>query len=366
MFDLQSYFRLLSAISAGLITLLGSVGIFISLIIQRRVERLQDILEEFMDLSYQEDSNLTGKMYKLIEKYQMHYLMPDTPSRTILTYINTTISIVLVSWLTMVVINFRLPFRVEALVMILPIIAGLVVMVYYRNLLRNFISPINKPLLSPIIPPPTMLRSVSFLSRYINVSVKSILKQARLSLVLRVLNPSDSGEPGEAEVVLKEELSFDDFFYYLYLEDEQSTYFVSFGEIKYLFPPDPITMKPVPVERNVNIPLGNCRLTSLPREDLTGQLLIFPRAEKHPIHYTYRFRWEDRVIRPAGAPEIKINHLVTYQVEHGSIIIIEDNNKTPLLLQLAPHFRLNHRRFCLKDSCAPENLEECKQEVYIS
>ncbi|MHB8171935.1 MAG: hypothetical protein ACYDG6_10420 [Thermincolia bacterium] len=363
MFDLESYYRLLSVISGALVTLLGSVGIFISLIIQRRVERLQDILEEFMDLSYREDSNLTGKMYKLIEKYQMHYLMPDTPSRTILVYINSTISIVLISWITMAVLNFRLPFRGEALFMILPITAGLVVMIFFRNLLRNFISPINKPLLSPIIPPPTMLRSVSYLSRYINVSVKSILKQARLSLVIRLL---ESDGQAEAEVVLKEELSFDDFFYYLYLEDGKNICFLSFGEIKYLFAPDSITRKPVPIERNVNIPLGRCLVSSLPEKDFNGQLLIFPRAEKHPIHYTYRFHWEERVIRPAAAPEVKINHLITYQVAHGSIHIIEDKQKTPGLLRMAPHFRLNHRRFYLKVADLDSQPEECSQPVYIS
>ena len=69
MFELQSYLRVILSICGGLLTLLGSVGIFVSLTVQRRVERLQDILEEFMDLSYQSEINLTGKMFKLIEKY---------------------------------------------------------------------------------------------------------------------------------------------------------------------------------------------------------------------------------------------------------------------------------------------------------
>ena len=63
------------AISGGLLTLLGSVGIFISLIIQRRLDRLQDTLEG-ISLSYRSETNLTGLMYNLIEKYQMHYMVP--------------------------------------------------------------------------------------------------------------------------------------------------------------------------------------------------------------------------------------------------------------------------------------------------
>lgn len=362
--DAESYFRLLAGLSSGVITLLGSVGIFISLIVQRRVERLQDILEEFMDLSYQEDINVTGKMYKLIEKYQMHYLMPDAPSRIILAYINASLAAILFSWLMMIILTLGKPPRIQELPIILLGLGAMGILFFFRHLLMNSISPLNKPLLSPIIPAPTKLRSVSYLSRYVNVSVKSILKQARLSLVLRVKTEE---QQHHAEVILKEEISFDDFFYYLFIGEETTAYFISFGEIRYLFPPDPITKKPVPVEKNLNIPLGWCDLTSIITKDLSAQLLIFPRAEKHPIHYIYRFKGDSSVFRPVGEPEVKVNHMITFHVKSGHVQIKDDQQQIPRLLELSPKFTLNRRRYYI-DATRPEQaleIKEARKDIFI-
>lgn len=363
--DADSYFRLLSGLSSGIITLLGSVGIFISLIIQRRVERLQDILEEFMDLSYQEDSNVTGKMYKLIEKYQMHYLMPDAPSRIILSYINASLAAILFSWLMMIILTVGKTPHLEELPLILLGLGAMGILFFFRHLLMNSISPANKPLLSPIIPAPTKLRSVSYLSRYVNVSVKSILKQARLSLVLRVKSENNVHK---AEVILKEEVSFDDFFYYLFIEADSTTHFVAFGELRYLFPPDPITKKPVPVEKNVNIPLGWCDLTSIMTKDLSAQLFIFPRAEKHPIHYIYRFKGDTCVFRPVGEPEVKVNHLIIYHIKDRHVRITEDHQQIPGLTELSPKFVLNRKRFFIDGTNAnPDSeIKEARKDVFIS
>jgi hypothetical protein len=62
MFVLNSYFFIILNITSGLLSLLGAVGIFISLIIQRRVGQLQDIIEELLDLSYEEGTNNTVKI----------------------------------------------------------------------------------------------------------------------------------------------------------------------------------------------------------------------------------------------------------------------------------------------------------------
>lgn len=98
MIDTQQYLFIIISISAGLLSLLGSVGIFISLIIQRKVERLQDILEELIDQSYAEGQNLTGTIYRLVQKYQMHYLLPDRTTKTIIHYVDATIALVTAIW----------------------------------------------------------------------------------------------------------------------------------------------------------------------------------------------------------------------------------------------------------------------------
>lgn len=339
MIDYDSYVYVLLSVAAGLLTLLGSVGIFVSLIIQRRVERLQDILEEFMDLSYNEDINLTGKMFKLIEKYQMHYLAPGKPSNIILSYINGTIFVVILVWSSALFVDFKAATKALTFIYALPLMSGLALLIFYRYLIRNALNPVKNSFLSPIIPPPTKLRSISYLSKYINISVKSILKQARLRLLIKKA-PNNSGL-----ILLKEELSFDDFFYYLVLSSEEKTYFVGYGELKMVFSHEPITNKPIPAARNINIPLGELIWAELPQEPLNGNLLIFPRGEKHPISYIFNLNNQTDFFMVTGDPEVSINYLVTYRIKKDLLEILNLQVPLPYFEELAPHFTLNQKRW---------------------
>jgi hypothetical protein len=162
MFDFESYIRVLTSISAALITLLGSVGIFVSLTIQRRVEKLQDILEEFLDLSYQSELNITAKMYRLIEKYQMHYLFPDTPGRIIIQYVNLTVAAVIFFWGVSLAVGFKLSVSPKSVLYLLPLILSLIILIFYRYLLKNAVYPFGNNMMSHLIPLPEKLRSVAF------------------------------------------------------------------------------------------------------------------------------------------------------------------------------------------------------------
>jgi len=362
MFELQSYLRVIFSICAGLLTLLGSVGIFVSLTVQRRVERLQDILEEFMDLSYQTETNLTGKMFKLIEKYQMHYLLPEGPSRIIMLYINLTIVIIILAWAGILLSGYNPPLKWQTLFYVLPVITGLGILIFYRFLLQNAINPVANALLSPLIPPPTQLRSVSYLSRYVNVSVKSILKQARLRLLVK---NTASG----AIVLLKEELSFDDYFYFLSLQDEESRpVFTGFGELKMVFSHEPITGKPVPAARNVNIPLGFISTPAPEDSAFEARFLIFPWGEKHPIEYVFRMHSRQSNIVMADEPEISVNYMITYRVRHKKLEIIEDQTKLTCFRELAPGFILDNRRRYRSEAGDPGQarvVHTCNQDIYI-
>lgn len=359
MIDIHSYVRVLLSVAAGLLTLLGSVGIFVSLINQRRVERLQDILEEFMDLSYNEDVNLTGKMYKLIEKYQMHYLAPGRPGSIILSYINASILLVILIWVGALLFNFRLPWRFYYFYYLFPLIFGLLLLVFYRYLLRNALNPVGNSFLSPIIPHPTKLRSVSYLSKYINISVKSILKQARLRLVIK-----NTGEAGGV-VLLKEELSFDDFFYYLSLSADDVPIFVGFGELVMAFPLEPITKKPVPAARNINIPLGQIDWTTLPDCPLTGNLLIFPRGEKHPISYIFTLARQQNICLVTKNPEVSINYLLTYKVQDNTLEFVDSQVPLAYYKELGPQFVLNKKRWACQAPSQKLQVQEITDSFYI-
>lgn len=362
MFDLQAYLRVILSLCGGLLTLLGSVGIFVSLTVQRRVERLQDILEEFMDLSYHSETNLTGKMYKLIEKYQMHYLLPKGPSRIIMFYVNLTIIIVILAWSGSLLDGFRQPWHWRTLIYVLPVVIGLGILLFYRFLLKNAINPVANALLSPLIPPPAQLRSVSYLSRYVNVSVKSILKHARLRLLVKAV------EPGTMVVLLKEELSFDDYFYFLHLQDEDNRpVFTGFGELKMAFGSEPITGKPVPAARNVNVPLGFINARIPVAGTCEARFLIFPWGEKHPIEYIFRMHSRQANIVMADEPEISVNYMITYRIVQNRLEIIEDQTKLPYFRELAPGFILDNRRRYWPGGkvCRPETVQKCEHPIYI-
>ncbi|MGF7185548.1 hypothetical protein GGQ84_001639 [Desulfitispora alkaliphila] len=371
MFNFDKYLPVLLAINSGILTLLGFVGIFISLIVQRRVERLQDILEEFMDLSYHKDINLTGKMFKLLQKYQMQYMLPDKPSQTILNYTNFTIAIVITNWSAMLISAFEPPWRPESFIYLLPIIGALILLIFFRQLLKYAINPVRNQLLQTIIPPPTKLRSLSFLSSYINVSVSSILAQARLSLVVR-LRPPEKIETATcpASLVLKEELSFDDFFYYveLYERDSKDLLFIGFGEVVIDFKEDPITNKPIPIRRNVNIPMGNMVL----KRDikyLDATLLLFSRSEKHPLEYTFYLKRAGKVLSPEYEPEVTTATTITYRFSNNEIEIIDCHHPSEWLEKLSTNFKFQSKKWYLTgkhfEKYSVNSLAQCEDQVFI-
>lgn len=367
MFDHTLYPFIVISMIGGLLTLLSSVGIFISLIIQRKVERLQAILEEFIDLSYQGDLNLSGKMFNLIEKYQMHYILPANPRRIIIGYMNITIGLVIIFWLSLYVLGYQGPFRWISLAYLLPLVALVLIMVWFRKLLQYIINIDNTPLLGAIIPAPKRLRSISYLSSFINVSVKSVLKQARLSLLLKKYAPEDDYCPWT--VVLKEELSFDDFFYFLICCNEKAPVFISFGEIAFDFPNDPITGKPSPVKKNLNIPLGEVFMNEEP-EELNADILIFTRGEKHPINYQYKLKKGGKnYYAPSENPEVTIDHQITYCIENNKITLIKNESTLPFIKELTPWFNLNGTRYYLgkisEGKISIENLETSQESVFV-
>ena len=360
------YTFIVLSIAGGLLTLLGSVGIFISLIVQRRLGRLQEILEEFVHLSYRSEVNLTGQMYSLIEKYQMNYLFPKKPRILILRYIDLNIFFILLLWSTVFFIYYRPPFSPLVLFQLLPLFIGIYASLFFRRLLRNTID-LENPLLDAIIPSPVKLRSISYLSHFINLSVKSVLKQARLTLHLQLHDDEDAVRT--INVCLKEELSFDDFFYYLVIFEEEIPRFVAFGEIRYHFSPDPITGKPVPACRNINAPLGKYS-GSLDRGKVTAKFLIFTRGEKHPVQYFYELRQGINFLVSTGNPDITVNHQIVYAVKADRIQILTCGTALPLFHELAPLFHFNGRRFFLdlakqKGRDLSSSLQTCQDEVFI-
>lgn len=359
MFEDLAYLPVLSSICAALTTLLGSVGIFVSLTVQRRIEKLQDILEEFLDLSYQGDRNITGKMHRLIEKYQMHYMFPDTPGKMIVQYINLTIFVVILSWISILVIGYRYYSQRIEPVFLVPMIMGLGILIFYRHLLKNVIFPFGNNLMSPLIPPPVQLRSVSFLSRYVNISVKSILKQARLRLFIKILNN------GAARVILKEELSFDDYIYYLQIVTNNQPIFIAYGELIMEFGLESITGKPIPAAKNINIPLGTVDLGDQPAKGYEARLLVFPRGEKHPLEYSFNLQKQDRFITMTGDPEISVNYMITYKIDKNKLEIIEENAKLPFFRTFMNSTIPARKRFACGPPFTPDKAIVCCEEVYI-
>jgi hypothetical protein len=359
MFEDHAYLRVLSSVCAALTTLLGSVGIFVSLTVQRRVEKLQDILEEFLDLSYHGDTNITGKMYKLIEKYQMHYLFPATPGRMIVQYINLTIIVVILSWLSILAIGYRYSTERVDPVFLMPMVLGLGILVFYRYLLKNVIFPFGNNLMSPLIPPPIQLRSVSFLSHYVNVSVKSILRQARLRLLIKTLGNN------LAQVILKEELSFDDYIYYLLILANDQPVFAAYGELVMEFGYETITGKPIPAAKNINIPLGCLDLGKLSSELYEARLFIFPRGEKHPLEYYFSLQKQDNIVTMAGEPEISVNYMITYKIDHNRLEIINESAELPFFRRLMNSTILAKKRYACSAPFTPDTVIPCNEEIYI-
>ena len=363
MFNKAQYLFVILSIGAGLLSLLGSVGIFVSLIVQRRVERLQDILEELIDLSKFEDQNLSSQIYQLIQKYQMHYLLPDKPTKLIQDYINMTVILVVLIWSVLHIVMFEPPLSLSFLVFSLPLVGGIVLLYFFRKLLQNAINPLDNPLLHGIIPPPTRLRSVSFLSKYVNVSVKALMKQARLVLLI---NQPKEGEQGE--VILKQELSFDDFFYYIFVAQKGgSPRFVGFGKIAFEFSPDPITKKPTPIKHNVNVPLGACDWKSLTEGELEAKMLLFPYGEKYPIQYRFILEKQSNCFISTDKPEISINHSILYRFVSKKIEIVENKDDFPHLDLAKEFFESGKSRFYYSFSEASEikKVMQCTRKAFV-
>ncbi len=365
MINSSSYVFIILSIATGLLTLLSSVGIFISLIIQRRVDRLQEILEEFINLSYRNETNLTGLMYNLIEKYQMHYIFPQKPLKLITQYIDCSIFFVSLLWAGSLLANYQPPFSPWLFIQIFPLIIGIFTSFFFRILLRDTINQEN-PLLETIVPAPTKLRSISYLSHFINVSVKSILQQARLSLHLSW--EKDEQNKKKINVLLKQELSFDDFFYFLLLSYEEKPCFVSFGELHFRFPPDHITGKPVPAQRNINIPLGHFHFNDLP-EKLTAEFLVFTQGEKYPVQYNYQLTQGTNFLSSQSNPQVNVNHQIVYTFAKKKIKILSCEANIPFLKEFNPFFYLNGERYYINtlEHMAPDNLQlrTCTEEIFI-
>jgi len=369
MFEKTSYLFIILSTSSGLLSLLGSVGIFVSLIVQRRVERLQDILEELIDQSYHEDQNLSNKIYRLIQKYQMHYLLPDRPTKNVTYFIDITIALVLLTWLGLHILIFSFPVQWQILLFSIPFLGSIVVLYFFRKLLKNAINPLDNPLLNGIIPPPTRLRSISFLSRYVNVSVKSLLKQARLALFINQRKKASDNDKGSAEILLKEELSFDEFFYYISIISEKEPLFIGFGKVIFSFSPDSITGKPVPIKHNINVPLGYCSWEALQDKDLTAKMLLFPHGEKYPIQYTFRLDKMNGYFTSTDKPEITVNTSIVYKIKSEKVSIVENKSDIPMLDVVKEFFDSSQRRYYLagiEKNGIKQSVKTCTGEAFVS
>ncbi|MBC9784006.1 hypothetical protein H1S01_05705 [Heliobacterium chlorum] len=354
MFSPELFLALLWSVTGGLLTLLGSTGIFVSLVVQRRMERLQDILEEFLELPYQENRNLAGPMVNLVRKYQTHYLFPDRPGRTILFYLDFTLLLIGLIWVFVLYMALQQPISAAFWVQLalVVIIAGNFFI--FRQLLQQTINPTGNPLFNPIIPPPHRLRSVSYLSRYVNVSVKSILQQARFALVITA----------EGEIRLKQELSFDDFFYLFHCPDVGC---MAWGELRLTFPPDAITKKPVPLLRNIEVPLGClCEKSPISKNlrqkctDLLPPLVhaimyVFPQGEKHPIQYDFELEREDDGYHSRPYPEMTVQSSILFQVIEGQLHILQGNPLLSPFKQYRDYFSWDGGRYyCPNASGLPQ------------
>jgi hypothetical protein len=98
---------------------------------------------------------------------------------------------------------------------------------------------------------------------------------------------------------------------------------------------DPITGKPRPTARNLNIPLGEIAndLRLLKPE---VRFLIFPKGEKHPIQFLYSLKQVDSVYFAPGSPEITTNHLITYNFMGKNTLNVLINDTTDEKMKLLP------------------------------
>ena len=137
MFQLPGYNWVILSIVGSVLGLLGTVGIFVSLVIQRRVEKLQDILDEIVDLSYESEQNLTANIFRLIQRYQMYYILPIGTTKSVLQFLDYALLFSVLCWLSSLLTTFKPPLQIQTLIYILPIAGAMVLMLLSRNLLKN-------------------------------------------------------------------------------------------------------------------------------------------------------------------------------------------------------------------------------------
>jgi hypothetical protein len=162
-------------------------------------------------------------------------------------------------------------------------------------------------------------------------------------------------------------LSCDDFFYYLELEDGKETLFISLGEIIFHFSPDPITGKPVPVCRNLNVPLGVFSMHES-SNDLSAKLLIFTRGEKHPVQYSFQLEKGTGFYSSISNPDIVVNHQILYKIKDEQIKILANSTSTPYFNELSSFFYLDSTRYYLTSPTSGDlsaSLVNCKESVFI-
>lgn len=357
----QYYLLIVISLGTGLLSLLGSVGIFISLIIQRKVERLQDILEELIEQAYSEERNLTGTIYRIVQKYQMHYLIPEKPVNTIMFYVDATIAMVVLIWFILHLAVMPSSFKWDILLLGFPALGSVVILFFFRKLFKYAINPLDNPLLNGIIPPPYKLRSISFLSGYINVSVKALLKQVRFTILVEKKEEKDM-----ASIILKEELSFDDFFYYITVGNEKEPVFIGFGNVSFSFIPDPITGKPSPLQHNINIPIGLCDWKIFEDKKIPAHLLLFPYGEKHPIDCEFMLVRQSNCYISLDSPETTIANSILYKCVSGRIILLENKNIFPNLQAAINSFENTHQRCYFSDPPKCRSIQICCEDTFIN
>jgi len=355
----QYYLLILISLGTGLLGLLGSVGIFISLIIQRKVERLQDILEELIDQAYSEEHNLTGTIYRTVQKYQMHYLIPEKPVTTIMFYVDATIAMVILIWSTLHIAVTPGTVSLSLLPFFLPVIGTAVILFFFRILLKYAVNPLDNPLLNGIIPPPAKLRSISFLSGYVNVSVKALLKQVRFNIFVR------KDKDDRASIILKEELSFDDFLYYISIGPDDTPIFAGFGKVSFSFKPDPITGKPSPLQHNINVPLGTCNWSKFSEKEIEAHLLLFPFGEKHPIDCTFTLERQCDCYISVNKPQTTIVNNILYKASPERIALLQNNSNFAVLETAVNYFDNEKPCRFFTDYSNLEGFLQCFDEVFI-
>ena len=367
MFAIDYYILILLSISGTLLGLLGSTSIFVSLIVQRRVERLQEIFEDLINLSFNEEKNLTSEIFQLINRYQMHYILPHGPSNTITWYIDFSIVITILMWILSIIFSIYGSVTPITLLLLLPLTFCILILLFFRKLLINAINPLDNPLFNSILPSPVKLRSISYLSNYVNISVKALLKQSRLNISIE-RKTSERNHPSiKGKVVLKQELSFDDFYYYISIYDDKNSNFVGYGYLDLTFPPDSITKKPIPILRNINITLGYLLWENL-NHNLTVSLLIFPLGEKNPIQFNYDMVRDGSFFVPHKDARCFINQNIVYKIEKGQIKLLSHESSLPYLAKAFAFFEKRNERYFVQEpykGFSRLNVQICSEKAKV-